>query len=150
MEKQQDKSVIAEMQCGELLLRLLSDTIGHVADTEMLRDEENRKIVQDVREYLHESYADADVVQKVSVQYATSYEELNRLFKVYFSMTMEEYVSNRRFLVAKELLRFSIKSVAEVAEESGIRDVIAMQQMFYDKENMTADEYRSRWAQWIR
>ena len=90
------------------------------------------------------------MVQKVSETYSVAYEELNRLFRVYFSMTMEEYVSNRRFLVAKELLRFSIKSVSEVAQESGIRDVIAMQQMFYDKENMTADEYRSRWAQWIR
>lgn len=150
MEKQQDKSIIAEMQCGELLLRLLSDTIGHVADASMLRDEENRKLVQDVREYLHENYADAEVVQKVSGIYSLPYEEMNRLFRVYFSMTMEEYVSNRRFLVAKELLRFSIKSVAEVAQESGIRDVIAMQQMFYDKENMTADEYRSKWAQWIR
>ncbi len=150
MGKQQNKSVIAEMQCGELLLKLLSDTISHVADASILRDEENRKLVQDVREYLHENYAETDVVQKAGEMHSFSCEALNHLFREYFGMTMEEYVSNRRFLVAKELLRFSIKSVAEVAQESGIRDVIAMQQMFYDKENMTADEYRSRWAQWIR
>ena len=150
MNKQQDKGIVAEIQSGELLLKLLGDTIGHVADTDVLRDEENRKLVQDIRAYLHENYANIDVLQGVSKQYGSTYEELNSLFRVYFNITMEEYVSNRRFLVAKELLRFSIKSLAEVAEESGIRDVITMQQMFYDRENMTADEYRSKWAQWIR
>ena len=63
---------------------------------------------------------------------------------------MEEYISSRRFNAAKELLRFSIKPVEKVAKEAGIGDMIVMQQMFRENEGMTAEEYRAKWAQWVR
>ena len=82
--------------------------------------------------------------------YGMSIAELNELFVMQYGIAMEEYLNNRRFNAAKELLRFSIKPVDVIATESGIGDVIILQKMFGDKENMTAEEYRSKWAAWIR
>jgi len=34
--------------------------------------------------------------------------------------------------------------------ESGLGDVVTMQKMFRENEDMSAEEYRMRWAQWIK
>lgn len=76
-------------------------------------------------------------------------EETYHFFAQHYGISIDEYVDNRRLNAAKELLRFSVKPVAQVAAASGIGDVAAMQQMFREKEGMSAEEYREKWAQWI-
>ena len=54
------------------------------------------------------------------------------------------------FNAAKELLRFSIKPIHEVIEESGIRNSDLFRRLFLDSEGMSAEEYRMKWAQWVK
>lgn len=75
---------------------------------------------------------------------------MDRSYEQYYGIHIDEYVDNRRLNAAKELLRFSIKPVAEVAAVSGIGNEAVMQRMFQEKEGMSAEEYRQKWAQWIR
>ena len=75
---------------------------------------------------------------------------LNELFLPTYGISIEEYISNRRYNLAKELLRFSIKSVEQIAEETGIGDMVVLQQMFRENESVTAEEYRKKWAGWVR
>ncbi len=150
MEKQEYRSVLSELHCSELLMSLMRIVISKVAKAEDVLNEVDKETMNQVREYLNEHYAVSDILKNFERDFNTSAEEFNDVFAAHFGISIAEYVSNRRFLAAKEMLRFSVKSIQEVAEEAGIQDVMVMQQMFYDKENMSADEYRSKWAQWIR
>ena len=63
---------------------------------------------------------------------------------------MRDYILNRRFNAAKELLRFTIQPMNEVIAESGIGNEDLFYQLFKENERMTPEEYRKNWAQWIK
>ena len=149
LDKQNDKSLVAELSCGELLQQLMNLVIEQVA-SDAVEEGNGRQTANEIREYLNERYAERDVLLGVEQEFSQEIVELNTVFARYFGISVEEYVSSRRLNAAKELLRFTIKSITEIAKESGIGDVIAMQQMFRENEGMTAEEYRAKWAQWIR
>ncbi len=71
----------------------------------------------------------------------------NTLFLNYFSPIL---FYRRRFTAAKELLRFTIKPVKEIIDESGIGNDDLFRRLFQDGEGMTAEEYRMKWAQWVK
>ncbi len=150
MELQNDRSILSELQCGELLLHLQNLILQNLSDSGALQDEQEKQLMGSVREWLNAHYAEKEVTGELGRIFSQSMEELDGSFSQYYGIGIEEYVGSRRFNAAKELLRFSIKPVAEVAAESGIGDVAAMQQMFREQEGMTAEEYRQKWAQWIR
>lgn len=150
MELQSDRSMLAELQCGELLLHLQYRILQNLSDCGALTDEQERQLVSSVREWLNEHYVETDIRGALEQAFSQSLDEMDRSFAQSYGICIDEYVCNRRLNAAKELLRFSIKPVAEVAVESGIGDVAAMQQMFEEKEGMSAEEYRQKWAQWIR
>lgn len=150
LKMQNDRNLLAELQCGELLLHLQIQILQNLSDSSALKNEQEKQLMGSVREWLNEHYAEEDVPGALEQAFSQSMKELDDSFVQYYGISIDEYVSSRRFNAAKELLRFSIKPVAEVAAASGLGDVISMQQMFREKEGMTAEEYRQKWAQWIR
>lgn len=150
LEYQGDKSLQAELHCGECLLRLVNLMIDSTSEAQILDSMEEKELAKEIREYLNEQYADMAVKQKVEQAFGEEFSLLSQKFQKHFGINIEEYISNRRLNVAKELLRFSIKPIEEVAVEAGIGDVPMMQQMFRHSEEMTAEEYRAKWAAWIR
>ncbi len=150
LELQKDRSMLAEVQCGELLLHLQYCILQKLSDGGTLGDEQERQLVSRVREWLNEHYAEGDRSEALEQAFAYSRDALDQSFAQYYGIHIDDYVENRCLNAAKELLRFSIKPVAEVAHESGIGDVTTMQRLFQEKEGMSAEEYRQKWAQWIR
>lgn len=147
---QKERNFLAELRCGELLLGLLNRIINCVSDGAVLNSEQEKQALGELREYLNEQFAERDILALLEKNFGEDLKPLGRSFLNKFGITVEEYISSRRFNAAKELLRFSIKPVEEVAKEAGIGDMIVMQQMFRENEGMTAEEYRAKWAQWIR
>ena len=145
-----DRNLEAELKCGGLMLDLLNRIIISVSGTLAAEDEQEKQLIGDLRELLNKHYAEADVLQYAENALGDKLTDLNSKFTKQYGIGIEEYIDNRQLNAAKELLRFSIKPVEEIASESGIGDVDKMQQMFRDEENMTADEYRAKWAAWIR
>lgn len=150
LEKQKDKSFLAELHSAELLLQLLNNIIEAVVDTDALRAEDFKQKNRVIREFLNEEYANPDVINSLEKNIGNTIEELNADFVRYYGISVNEYLLNKRLNVAKELLRFTIKTVEEVAKESGIESLAVMEKLFVEKENITPQEYREKWAQWIR
>jgi Response regulator containing CheY-like receiver domain and AraC-type DNA-binding domain len=150
LELQRDRSMLAELQCGELLLHLQYQILQNFSDRGALADEQERQLVSSVREWLNEHYAENNIAGALEQAFSQNLEEVDRSYEQYYGIHIDEYVDNRRLNAAKELLRFSIKPVAEVAAVSGIGNEAVMQRMFREKEGMSAEEYRQKWAQWIR
>ena len=147
---QRERNFQAELRCGELLTGLLNKLLMEVVSVGELEYEQEKLRVNELRELLNEHYAASDVLMKMEKEYGFHLSELQRGFAQQYGISIEEYIANRRYNAAKELLRFSIKPIEEVAKESGIMDLVAMQRMFRDNEGMSAEEYRMKWAQWIR
>ncbi len=147
---QREKSIISELVCGEQLMHLLNKIVKCVADSAVLENEQEKLIVSEIREFINEQYAEKNVLELVSNEFGKTMDDIGIAFKNAYGISIEEYISRRRYNVAKELLRFSVKPMEAVALESGIGDVILMQQLFIQNEGMSADEYRKKWAGWIR
>lgn len=147
---QKERNFQAELRCGELLLELLNRIINSVSDGAVLNSEQEKQALGELREYLNEQFAERDILALLEKNFGEDLKSLGKSFLNKFGISVEEYISSRRFNAAKELLRFSIKPVEEIAKEAGIGDMIVMQQMFRENEGMTAEEYRAKWAQWIR
>ncbi len=150
MEQQNDRSMLAEFQCCELLLQLQRRILQNLTDRGVMKDEQERQWISSVREWLNGHYAKEDAVKELEQVFSQSSDKIDHCFTRYYGISVSEYICSRRLNAAKELLRFSIKSVEEVAIASGIRDASKMRQMFMEKEGMSAEEYRQKWAQWIR
>lgn len=150
LTKQKERNLQAELECGELLLHLMNMVIEEIIDWNVATKEAEIANVNAVREYANSQYADSNVLSEVERTFDGTINEISEQFRRHYGISLEEYISNRRFNAAKELLRFSIKPIENVAQESGIGDIIAMQEMFREYEGMSAEEYRAKWAAWIR
>ena len=86
----------------------------------------------------------------ISEKFHADIKDLETDFEANYGIGIRDYVMNRRFNAAKELLRFTIQPISEVIDESGIRNEDLFYQLFRENESMTPEEYRRRWAQWIK
>lgn len=150
MACQREKSILSELVCGEQLMHLLNKVFKCVADSAVLEDEQEKLIIAEIREFINEQYAEKNVLELVSNEFGKIVADIGMVFRGAYGISLEEYISRRRYNAAKELLRFSVKPMETVALESGIGDVILMQQLFIQNEGLSADEYRQKWAGWIR
>ncbi len=149
-EKQREKSFLSELKCGELLLHLMNCVVELVMTPVAIADERSKEQANEIRQLLNEQFAQHNIFAMLEEELAEPVSSLNELFSAAYGIGIEEYINIRRYNYAKELLRFSIKPVEEIVVESGIHDMVVLQRMFQENEGMTAEEYRMKWAQWIR
>ena len=149
-EKQREKSFLAELQSGELLLHLMNCVIECVANPAIIESQKSKERANEIRQMLNEEFTQNNILPMLQETFAEPVAALNKLFAGAYGISIEEYIGNRRYNFAKELLRFSIKSVEQITKESGIGDMIVLQQMFRENEGVTAEEYREKWAGWVR
>ena len=131
-------------------MHLLTKAVRCAADFSVIKNKEEKFAVAEIREFVGEQYAEKNVLELVANEFGKTMDDIGAVFKNAYGISIEEYISRRRYNAAKELLRFSVKPMEEVAMESGIGDLISMQQMFIQNDGMSADEYRRKWAGWIR
>ena len=150
LDSLQEKNIEAELKCGEQIISLLNRLIFTISGINNPENEQDKQIVSDVRELLNKCYAELNVIDYVEHMLGKKINELDSQFYKQYGITIEQYVENRQLNAAKELLRFSIKPNEEIAVEVGLFDVEKMQLLFQREEKMTADEYRAKWAGWVR
>lgn len=106
--------------------------------------------MEEVREYINLHFKDSELQAALSEYFHMSAEEVNDSFTKSYGIGVRDYILNRRFNAAKELLRFTIQPIAEVIEESGIGNEDLFYQLFKENESMSPEDYRKKWAQWIK
>lgn len=131
----------SELQMHAMLTSLIVSCVAQMDDKERM---------EDIREYVNVNYREQTLLGILSEKFHIQQEELDNVFQANYGIGIRDYILNRRFNAAKELLRFTIKPINEVIEESGIRNEDLFYQLFKENEAMTPEEYRRRWAQWIK
>lgn len=150
LDRQKNKNLMSELESGEYLLSLMNHIMSEVIDADAVDAATERQTNNTIREFLNDNYADKDVLKDLSDTMGEKLEILNTGFEKHIGISIEQYVSNRRLNAAKELLRFTVKPIEEVAEETGIGDAIIFKQLFTVTEGISPEEYRKVWAQWVR
>lgn len=150
MEYQKAKDLEAELESGSILIQLMNLCLISVMQRDNADQEQEVKYCGEIREYVNENYREIELMSILSDKYNLSEEILNEIFQKVYGIELQDYILNRRFTAAKELLRFTIKPIKEVVEESGIRNADLFRRLFLDGEGMSAEDYRMKWAQWIK
>lgn len=147
MDNQNDKDTMSELKTSLLLTELLTMIIGDVNSNAGSKE---AKMLSKLREVINERFQEENLFEKLCIEFNLDEMKINEEYKNKYGIDLCDYILNRRFTYAKELLRFTIKPVKEVVQESGICNSDLFRHLFIENEGMTAEEYRRKWSQWNR
>lgn len=150
MEYQKEKDLESELLSGNILGQLINSCLFSAMHHEKASQKKYKKMCNEIRECVNEKYQEVGLIQIFADRYGMAEEELDTCFQKTYGITLRDYIVNRRFTAAKELLRFTIKPIKEIIEESGIKNDDLFRKLFQDGEKMTAEEYRMKWSQWVK
>lgn len=147
MGLQNSGDIMDELYANEMLVEMVTDIIEDVKE---LGEVETGVDVEEIRNLINEEYANDKVLKDICGKTGFDKEAIDKAFSTAYGINTDEYLAIKRFNVAKELLRFTVKSEEKIAKEAGIGSVNDLIRLFAENEGCTPDVYRSKWAQWIR
>lgn len=147
MTWQKQKDIYGEFRSALSLKELMTVIVLEMKKKEQKASQE---LFEAIRSYIAENYTNDNLMHEINEKFGTNELDIQTEFKKHYGIELWDYILNRKFTVAKELLRFSIKPVEEIVTESGIRNTDLFYQLFKENENMSPEEYRKKWAQWIK
>lgn len=101
--------------------------------------------IKEIREYLDVNYTSRISLDELAEQFYINKYYMVRSFKKRFGITINNYILMKRITHAKQMLRFTDKSLEEIGSEAGFGDAQYFCRMFKKVEGITPGEYRKRW-----
>ena len=98
-----------------------------------------------VHEYIDSHFSDDLSLEKLASEFYISKFYLTREYKKIYGMTIFQHIITARINYGKSLLRFSEKSVEEIAHLCGFNDQSYFARQFKKSENLTCFAYRKMW-----
>ena len=125
-----------------ILIRLIMAESWHPEDKAL---PSKRASVLEVKRYLDENFSERIVLDDLCNQFYISKYYLTHSFKDQFGMSITNYLLSVRITKAKQLLRFSNKTVEEIGYETGIGAPTYFSRVFKDVEGVSPSQYREQW-----
>lgn len=104
-----------------------------------------RQNLQAVKEYLDENYHSKISLDMLAERFYVNKFYLTRIFKEQFGESITGYLLQVRITQAKQRLRFTDKSIEEIAHECGMHDANYFSRMFKKVEGVAPGEFRRMW-----
>lgn len=141
----QKKEASWELLSSKLLTDILTNCIV-IKNTDSPQEGESiiHKLYE-VKDYLEKNYQQKLLLEDIASSFYISKYHLCREYKKLFGITIIDHITMRRITAAKELLRFTKKSISDIAIEIGYPDASYFNKVFQKIESMTASEYRKKW-----
>lgn len=98
-----------------------------------------------MKEYLDSHYSTKITLDGLADQYYINKYYLTKVFKEQYGQSITNYLLNVRITKAKQLLRFSEKSVEEIGLEVGLGAPHYFSQTFKSVEGVPPSKYREQW-----
>ena len=124
------------------LLRLIMAESWHPEDKAL---PVKKASVLEVKTYLDENYESKISLDSLCAKFFISKHYLTHSFKEQFGMTITSYLLSVRITYAKQLLRFTNKSVEEIGYEVGIGAPHYFSRVFKEVEGVSPTVYREQW-----
>lgn len=125
------------------LLTLIMAESWHPEDQDALPPK--KQIIKPVKEYLDKNYCEKITLDGLAAQFYINKYYLTKTFKEQYGVSITAYLLNLRITRAKQLLRFSEKSVEEIGLECGLGAAHYFSQTFKNVEGVPPSIYRQQW-----
>ena len=136
---------IRDMRINEELNRLCTLLMEESWHPEEARQTTKKIGVREIKEYLDENYASRITLDQLSRDFYINKYYLTRVFKEQYGFSITAYLQNVRITHAKQLLRFSDKSVEEIGLECGLGAGYYFSRTFKTVEGISPSAYRKTW-----
>ncbi|MDE6312860.1 MAG: AraC family transcriptional regulator [Lachnospiraceae bacterium] len=136
---------IKDMRINEKLASLITVLMEESWHPENFGTEKKRLELKEIREYLDNHYTEKVSLDELAELFFINKYHMVRSFKKTFGSTINNYILVKRITHAKQMLRFSDKSLEEIGSEAGFTDAQYFCRMFKRVEGITPGEYRKRW-----
>lgn len=105
----------------------------------------HKRNLLDIKNYLDQNYNKKITLDDLAERFFINKFYLTRIFKEQFGSSITNYLLQVRITHAKQLLRFSNMSIAEIAAECGMNDSNYFSRTFRKVEGMSPGEFRKLW-----
>lgn len=126
---------------SELLVLVMAES-WHPEDATKAK---KKASVADVKEYLDSHYGEKITLDNLATNFFINKYYLTKVFKEQYGQSITNYLLNTRITKAKQLLRFSEKSVEEIGHEVGLGAPHYFSQTFKSVEGVPPSVYRKQW-----
>ncbi len=138
---------------GELLAVLMEETVTEIhipagkSDTEDIKEKTSRKAdVISVKNWLDQHYTEKITLDALASMFFINKFYLSKMFKEKYGITIHSYIRQLRITKAKGMLRFSGKSIEEIACECGMKDANYMGRIFRNYEGMSPGALKNQYC----
>lgn len=101
--------------------------------------------IKDIMKYIDLHFSEDLTLDFLAAQQNINKFHLSHEFKKYTGFTVKEYIITTRISHAKDLLKYTEKSVQEISEECGIYHISHFINLFKAREGCTPHKYREAW-----
>lgn len=136
---------IRDMRINEELNSLLTLLMEESWHPEEGRAASKKTSVTDVKEYLDRHYTERIALDDLAARFYINKYYLDRVFREQFGRTITAYLQTLRITHAKQLLRFTDKSLEEIGQECGLGSPNYFSRVFRKIEGISPSSYRSQW-----
>lgn len=136
---------MSELRINEQIATVLTLVMSESWHPKKKTQQIKRTSALDVKRYLDEHYTVKITLESLCEQFFISKYYLSHSFKEQFGVSVLTYLKSVRITHAKQLLRFTDKSIEEIGYESGIGALHYFSRVFKDVEGVAPSVYREQW-----
>ncbi len=136
---------LRDMRINEALGSLLTLIMEQSWHPEDRTAAPKRASVVDIKSYIDEHYAEKVTLDDLSKLFFIDKYYLTKTFRSQFGLNISTYIQNIWITKAKQLLRFSDKTVEEIGYEVGIGNPAYSSRVFKKVEGVSPKTYREQW-----
>ena len=138
------KNPNAEIMTSKLIVDLLTLALTVSSDPDQYDSALKQKLAA-VNSYIEDHFNEDLSLEKLSSEFYISKFYLTREYKKIYGKTIFQHIITCRINYGKQLLRFSDKSVEEIAHLCGFNDQSYFARQFKKAENLTCFAFRKMW-----
>jgi len=136
---------LRDMKINQKLAELLVVIMAEAGSSEDRAVDSKKYEVEEIKAYLDEHYAEKITVENLATRFLISPSYLAHSFKAQYGISVTGYLLSVRITHAKQMLRFSEKSVAEIGYEVGIGEPTYFSRVFKQVEGISPKQFREKW-----
>lgn len=143
------KSLRNELLSSKLIVELLTEVIlsSPLTDNSTL---DTPQLVMEALDFIYKRYNEKLSLDYLANKLSVNKYHLSKLFKLHTGLSPGEYIINLRITRAKELLKYSELTVAEISEKIGVDNVSHFINLFKDRTELTPLSFRKTWKNQLK
>lgn len=136
---------IRDMRINEKLSVLLTLLMEQSWHPESVRVSRKRMELSSIKAFLDENYTEKILLDDLAEKFFINKFYMSKIFKETYGATINNYVIERRITRAKQLLRFTDKTIDEIGVMVGMDSANYFSRVFRKIEGISPGEYRKQW-----